>query len=115
LLIVNVNGPTIARSASMSDAIAIASSEGQTVAGIIVPAAWTSAYITFQLSQGPDDFHDVYDVLGHQLSVFLIAGTRLAFEPKWTRGADFMRIRSGTSAKPVVQNATRTFTTILVS
>jgi hypothetical protein len=87
----------------------------KTLVGIQMPAAWTTAVLTFQVSMdGGTTFSDLYDESGTERSVTVAVNRSITLDPTKFIGATHIKIRSGTSAAPVVQAAARTlnYTTI---
>lgn len=77
--------------------------------GIQFPSAWTTANITFLAStDGGTTFNDLYDDLGTERSVGAIASRTITLDPTKFMGCTHLKIRSGTSATPVNQGASRT-------
>jgi hypothetical protein len=89
------------------------------VARLVMPDDWTLAPLSFQLSPDGVDYHDLYHVTGDMLQPFEIsvpnpkAGSALAFPSDMGADVPWFRVRSGTRAAPVAQQADRTFTLIL--
>ncbi len=108
-----IDGPTVRAGESLSDAIDLAAQQGKAIAGLIVPFDMPTTYITFQLSQGPDDFRDLWSVNGSQVSIYINPGARMVFDTNWSLVADFLKIRCGTSVHPIVQPVDRVFKTII--
>ena len=99
---------TIASGASLSAAINL---QGRTVTGIIMPAAWTTANITFQAAAAEaDTFVDVYATGGSEKSVTVAASRYVAIDTTDMLGLHFIKVRSGTTGTPVNQGADRTVT-----
>lgn len=98
---------TIAESASLSSEVRIP--EGMFLAGIQIPSVWTSANITFQASIDGATYTDVYEIDGSELMVTVGGASRMVvFGPQAWPGFRFIKLRSGTTATPVVQAAART-------
>lgn len=102
---------TIANAGSLSPAVAV---HGALV-GIIMPAAWTAANLTFQAgmtSGGP--FYDVYDDGTERaiLSANIVTGRMVALNLGLWLPVNYIKLRSGTSAVPVPQGADRVFTLV---
>jgi hypothetical protein len=72
-----------------------------------------AGYATFMLSQGADDFRDLWSVYGNQLSIYLNPGARMIFDTNWSLTADYLKIRTGTTDRPIVQDTDRVFKTII--
>ena len=101
---------TIGAAASLSDAEDM---KGRRLVGIIMPATWTTADITFQASIDGTNFYDLYDQDGNEVTVtsptasgFIGIYTAFTFVPT------HLKVRSGTTGTPVVQAAGRTITLI---
>lgn len=77
--------------------------------GIIIPTSWTSAGITFQVSDSHkkdgDTFIDSYDETGVEISISAGSSRHISLLPDQFAGARFLKIRSGTSSTPVTQVA----------
>ena len=94
----------IANGASLSPAYNL---NGRVVTGIIMPASWTLAGITFQASHDNVTFVDVFD-LGVELSIAAAAASRyIALNNVLFLGINFIKIRSGTLGLPVAQGGAR--------
>lgn len=96
---------TIASGASLSEAIAV---DWVTISGIEMPAVWTAADITFQVSNDGATFVDLYDSFGNEMKVVTGTGAKhiaLSAGDYWS--VRFLKIRSGTTATPVNQAADR--------
>jgi hypothetical protein len=79
--------------------------------GILIPAAWTTANITFQASVDDTNFVDVYNDIGTELSVTVGGAARfIALDQTYFLGFSSIKIRSGTTGTPVAQAADRVLT-----
>lgn len=102
----------VASGASLSGAVTLG---GYRLAGVVMPADWTAANLTFQGSHDGTTYWNVYDDAGSEVSVTaaedrdigIRANVALALAP-WR----FLKVRSGTSGTPVNQAADRTLTLI---
>lgn len=100
---------TIANGASLSDAVACNS---RSLVGIIMPAAWTAAGLTFQaggftapgLSVG--SFANIHNSAG-ELAYTVDASLYIAVDTLDFLGAQQVKVRSGTAGTPVNQGAAR--------
>ncbi|MFQ5850898.1 MAG: hypothetical protein ACE5JU_09955 [Candidatus Binatia bacterium] len=104
---------TIAAAASLSGEIDL---EGFKIIGIVMPAAWTAANLTFQAADVTGGtFQDVFDDAGTEVTVTVAAARYIGLDATMPElaGIRFLKIRSGTSAVPVNQAAARTLTLIL--
>jgi hypothetical protein len=102
---------TIANGASLSSAGDLG---GTRLVGIIMPAAWTAAALTFQVSyDGGTTFANLYDEYGLEYTVTADAGRAIKVPAlDFLIGAQ-VKVRSGTSGTPANQGAARDL--ILVS
>lgn len=83
--------------------------------GIRMPAAWDAASLTFQISyDNGASWQNLFDDGGNEvtLSPASPAGLYLAVSPDPFGGIILLKVRSGTSATPVNQTATRAMTLI---
>src|SRR5579862_8527110 len=81
---------------------------GKSLVGIQIPANWTTAGLSFQASiDGGTTWGEVTTVAGTPYAVGSLTGGTLtyfvAIDPTTLRGAQAIRIRSGTQASPVNQ------------
>lgn len=119
--IVATSGPptsttaTIANGASLSGAVQVS---GKLV-GIVIPAAWTSAAVTFQGSADNVNFYDIYDgalsgaAERTMQSASVVANRLYPLSLNDWIGVNYLKVRSGTSASPVNQGGARVFTLML--
>ncbi|MCL8385564.1 hypothetical protein [Xanthobacter aminoxidans] len=98
----------IANGASQSDVINVAP---LVPVGIILPALWTTAALTFLVSVDGTTFYPLQDMSG-EVSVTVGAGQYAALDPAIFIGIISMKLRSGTAALPVNQGADRAFTLV---
>ena len=82
---------------------------------LFIPAQWTSARISYQLSQDGVTYYDLYDRSAKEIAVNVRAGTVVRLNPEWTEVAlgCWLKIRSGSSDGPTIQTANRTFTLLV--
>ena len=100
---------TIDINTSLSSSIFL---DGGVVDGILMPAAWTAATISFEGSMDNVNFFEVGDGTA-EISLTADAGWIIVIPPHKLNGAGrYIKIRSGTSAVPVNQNAERTMTVL---
>lgn len=80
--------------------------------GIIVPADWTPAVLTFKVSMDGLSWHDLYDENGNE--VVCLAGYQRYIRlnrADWL-GIRYLRVRSGTALQPVPQALVRVLTLV---
>ncbi len=96
---------TIGSGAALSDTIFTG---GLPICGIQMPAAWDSADLTFQAScDVAANVANVLDKDGLELDFKAAASQFVTFDPAFFAGVRFIKLRSGTSASPTNQSATR--------
>jgi hypothetical protein len=80
--------------------------------GIAMPAAWTAASLTFQVSPDGGVTWLELQSISAVISYTVAAGQFIAVDPAALRGFNALKVRSGTSGTPVAQGADRTLTLI---
>jgi hypothetical protein len=100
---------TIANGESLSGAIPVAP---LVPIGIIMPASWTTAGLSFAVSVDDTNFYPLQD-MSAEVTAAAAAGQYIALLPSTFIGIVSLKIRSGTAGSPVNQGAARTL--ILVS
>lgn len=82
--------------------------------GVVMPADWTAANLTFQMSpDGGASWANLKDQTGNEITAVVSASDCVVVDPAHFAAMPFLRIRSGTAASPVVQSAERTIKLIL--
>lgn len=82
--------------------------------GIAMPSAWTAANLTFQVSHDfGTTWNNLYDRYGVEYSVTAAASRFIQLDGADFAGAQYLRVRSGTSGTPVAQGADRTLSLVL--
>jgi hypothetical protein len=111
----NVIGPlyletaTIANGASLSGTI---DTKGRTLVGIEMPAAWTAASMTYQVSMDGANWRDLYNGDGDELTTAVSTSRFVAFSWYEFLPVRYVKIRSGSSGTPVNQGGARTLTIV---
>ena len=97
---------TIAINESLSAAVEL---DGADVLRIAMPAAWTAADLTFQVSDdGGTTFRNVYWDWGPEMVVDAAAAMSIELSPfVGLHNIDQIKVRSGTAGVPVAQAAER--------
>lgn len=90
---------TIAAGDSLSPAIAVG---GLVPVGIVMPAAWTAAVLTFLVSVDDQNFYPLQDMSG-EVTAGAAAGQYIALDPAIFIGIVSLKLRSGTASAPVAQ------------
>ena len=99
--------PVIPAGQSLSDAVDC--STGQIVR-LTMPPEFTSANLTFQVSSDGNFFNDLYDVKGDEVTLCdFKKNTSVVILGLLAHSIGFLKIRSGTRAQPVPQEAQREF------
>lgn len=86
--------------------------KGYTLVALLIPAAWTSATITFQVSYDGVTFYNLYQADGTEYTLTVAASQAIVLPPSDFVSIDYIIIRSGTSGSPVTQGADRALTLI---
>lgn len=100
----------IASGTSLSAAIDL---RGTTMVGVIMPASWTTANLSFQASVDGQNYYDIYDMSGTEESVAADASRFIAINPSELAGVRYIKLRSGTTGTPVNQGADRTLSLVV--
>lgn len=104
---------TIAAGQSLSGAV---DTEGLALAAILMPADWTVADITFQVSNAADGvFRDLYDDVGNEIRIPTAVNRAVSLDVLALAMSpyQFFKVRSGTATVPVVQVAQAVLTMLL--
>ena len=101
-----VNGPIIQPGESLSDGV---DCSGGNAVRITMPAAWTPANLTFQISTDGGGYNDLVDVKGDEVTLVVVPGSAVQVDLEWTHFWNFIKFRSGTRAFPVAQPVQRDF------
>lgn len=94
---------TILSAASLSDVVEL---RGRAVTGILMPAAWTAAGLTFSVSIDGTTYADL-QTFEAEFVVAAAADQYIGLSPAQFLGFQFLKVRSGTAATPVAQGADR--------
>lgn len=70
---------------------------------LIMPANWTPACISYQMSADNIYFADVFDSTGFEIMHNVQAGLAIPISATWATSAAYFKIRSGTQQYPVPQ------------
>lgn len=105
---------TILNGASLSGAVDL---DEKRAHRIVMPAAWTAAGITFQVSYDGAAFNDLYTADGeYTLSSTVVGASRsIVLDQSIFYGVRHLKVRSGTSAAPVNQGADRALVLVTVA
>ena len=91
---------TIASAAALSPAIFI----GGSVTQINLPATWTAAAMTFQVSEDNVTYRDLYDQNGVERNFTVAASRGVILKPSEWVSIRYVKVRSGTAGVTVNQN-----------
>jgi hypothetical protein len=100
---------TIPAGEALSDA---ADLTGDSLSMILVPPDWVGAHLSFQISDDDDQFRDLIDDQGNEVVRPTMAGCAIPIA--LAQAAMHLKIRSGTRAAPVPQQADRVLTLLTV-
>ena len=102
-----LEGPFINRGELLSEPLDCGA--GQMVR-ITMPADWTEAGLTFQISTDGVFFNDLFGLDGYEVAIDnVVPGSAVLIPEGIGRAIAFVRFRSGTRANPVEQEADRAF------
>ena len=101
---------TIAITTSLSAAVRLPNGHG--LVGILMPAVWTAAVITAQVSLDNVTFYNLYNSDGTEVSLTVAAATALFLLPAEWIIANYVKVRSGTAGTAVNQAAERAVTLV---
>lgn len=85
---------------------------GAAIVGVELPAAWTAANLTFQVSTDGSAYKDLYDSTGAEIVVTAAASRYVRLPAVDFFGFRYVKVRSGTSGTPVNQGAERSITLV---
>jgi hypothetical protein len=109
--VLDVLPATIANGQALSGALNLG---GLRLFGIVMPAAWTAANLTFQMSyDGGTTWVDVYDTTGSEVTTTAAVSRYLAVDPALFASLALIKIRSGTTGTPVNQGGDRVLQLVL--
>lgn len=72
---------------------------------ISMPAAWTTAQLTFQVSPDGDTYQNLYDYLGIETTVEAAASREISLDIQPFLSIRYIKVRSGVAASAVNQAA----------
>ena len=99
---------SIANGAALSSALVLPPAEY--ICGIVMPAAWTTANLTFQVSEDGSTYNDLYDQDGTEITITAAASRFIVLNTDNFWGFHYLKVRSGTTGTPINQGAARTIT-----
>ena len=102
-----LNGPIIQAGESLSDGVDCSAGA---IVKITMPGNWVDAVLTFQTSSDGIMWNDVFDTNGVEVTYTVIAGTGVL---GMRLSTGFVKFRSGTRERPVVQPELREFAVTL--
>ena len=76
---------------------------------VLMPAQWTDANLTFQVSSDDNTFWDLFDEHGKEVTLTCKASTAVRIQAAGLKSIGYFRLRSGTRDAPVVQTENRNF------
>lgn len=100
---------TIANGGSLSAAVNL---QGRVLCGVIMPSAWTAAGLSFQASHDGSTYVEVMDFDGVALATVVTASVYVPLDAANFAGANYVKVRSGTSGAAVNQGAERAITLV---
>ena len=100
---------TIASGTSLSSAVSV---RGCSIAALIIPASWTAAVITFQVSMDGVTYYNYYNSSGSEPSITVASSTAVQIDPALLWVFPYIIVRSGTAATPVTQSGAKVVTLV---
>jgi hypothetical protein len=97
---------TISNTESLSSAIELHPAHYAFAIGM--PATWTAANLTFQVSHDGTTWKNLYDDEGNEVTVTAAASRMIRLYPEEWAAFKHLKIRSGTSGSAVAQGGDRT-------
>jgi hypothetical protein len=101
-----ISGPKIVAGQSLSDVLDCSAAPPVRIS---MPAAWTPAHLTFQLSSDGIVFENLLDASGKEIRVNVVPGSVVRLGSQFVTAAVFLKFRSGSAGVPIVQAADRIF------
>jgi hypothetical protein len=103
-----LNGPIIQAGQSLSDGI---DCTGGNIIRITMPAAWTNANISFQISSDGNGYNDLVRADGSEVTMVVVPGSAVVLGQfgEYLKAMAFLKVRSGSRTYPVLQEAQRDF------
>jgi hypothetical protein len=99
-----IDGPTIKAGESLSDGVDCSAG---TIVRITVPQEYTAGdmpnLMTFAVSSDGTSYNDLFDDKGQEISITARPNSGIIIDLAWARVVGFIKLRSGTRAKPVLQ------------
>lgn len=103
---IDVINATVANGTALSAEVDLGA---KALVGIAMPAAWTAAAMTFQVSaDGGATWLELTTTAGAAVNYTVANGQFIAVDPAQWKGINAVKVRSGTSGVPVNQGADRT-------
>ena len=109
MALVQLPGPVIQAGQSLSDSLDCTTGK---IVRIYTPAAWTGSNISFQLSFDGVVWANLVNRSGAEI-IAAVKPNSVIILTEYTQQVAWLKIRSGTSAAPVVQTARRDFKTTI--
>jgi hypothetical protein len=101
----------IADTESLSEGVDLGN---RTLGAILMPAAWSAADLTFEVSIDGENFFDLLDSEGSEVALTVAADDFLRLNVLDWSAIRYLKLRSGTSGSPVAQEGDRTITLVTV-
>jgi len=101
-----VVGPTIAAGQSLSDVLDCSTAPP---VRIMMPTGWTPAVMSFQTSSNNILWLDLFDTAGREITVNVVPNTVVRLSTDFAVSPVYLKFRSGTRDKPVIQTEQRVF------
>jgi hypothetical protein len=106
--LVVLNGPIIEAGESLSAGLDCTAG---TIVRLTMPAAWSGANLSFQISSDGAGYNDLFTIDGREIVIPVVAGTAVVVAPlsDYLKAVAFLKVRSGSRTWPVSQAEQRDF------
>ena len=103
-----LNGPIIEAGESLSAGLDCTAGN---IVRLTMPAAWSGANLSFQISSDGSFYNDLFTIDGREIVVPVVAGSAIVVAPlsDYLKAVAFLKVRSGTRQWPVPQAEQRAF------
>ena len=103
-----LNGPIIEAGESLSAGLDCTAGN---IVRLTMPAAWSGANLSFQISSDGNGYNDLVTMDGKEIVIPVVPGSAVVVAPlsDFLKAVAFLKLRSGTRSWPVPQAARREF------
>lgn len=102
---------TISAGTSLSAPINL---KGYTLSILLLPAAWTTANITLQVSYDGITYYNLYNQDGTEYTIIAAINRAVVVQPSDLAAVEYIKLRSGTAGTPIIQVADALITMVAI-